>query len=84
MQFYSTNYTFFYLVGQESITLEGLQFDLTTIKAATNNFLNHNKIGKGGFGVVYKVRNSNKEAIYLSCFQLIHILIFISFLGYSL
>ncbi|XP_027364910.1 cysteine-rich receptor-like protein kinase 10 [Abrus precatorius] len=40
--------------GQESTTLEGLQFDLTIIKAATNNFLRENKIGKGGFGEVYK------------------------------
>ncbi|KAH1036032.1 hypothetical protein GYH30_055814 [Glycine max] len=38
----------------ESITLEGLQFDLTTVKVATNNFSHENKIGKGGFGVVYK------------------------------
>ncbi|RDX60615.1 Cysteine-rich receptor-like protein kinase 8, partial [Mucuna pruriens] len=42
------------LLGQESITLEGLQFDLTIIKAATNNFSHENKIGKGGFGEVYK------------------------------
>jgi len=36
--------------------LEGLQFDLTTIKAATNNFSPMQKIGKGGFGEVYKVK----------------------------
>ncbi|KAL5195001.1 Cysteine-rich receptor-like protein kinase 25 [Glycine soja] len=41
-------------VVPESITLEGLQFDLTTVKVATNNFSHENKIGKGGFGVVYK------------------------------
>ncbi|XP_014511952.1 cysteine-rich receptor-like protein kinase 25 isoform X2 [Vigna radiata var. radiata] len=40
--------------GQESVTIEGLQFDLVTIQAATNNFSNENKIGKGGFGEVYK------------------------------
>ncbi|ESW15183.1 hypothetical protein PHAVU_007G051100 [Phaseolus vulgaris] len=40
--------------GQESVTLEGLQFDLAIIEAATNNFSNENKIGKGGFGEVYK------------------------------
>ncbi|KAK7405423.1 hypothetical protein VNO78_06703 [Psophocarpus tetragonolobus] len=40
--------------GHESITLEGLQFDLLVIKAATNNFSNKNRIGKGGFGEVYK------------------------------
>ncbi|XP_058769625.1 cysteine-rich receptor-like protein kinase 25 isoform X2 [Vicia villosa] len=41
-------------VGQESTTLEGLQFDLAIIAAATNNFSHDNKIGKGGFGQVYK------------------------------
>ncbi|XP_058769624.1 cysteine-rich receptor-like protein kinase 25 isoform X1 [Vicia villosa] len=40
--------------GQESTTLEGLQFDLAIIAAATNNFSHDNKIGKGGFGQVYK------------------------------
>lgn len=40
--------------GRESTTLEGLQFDLATIATATNNFSHENKIGKGGFGEVYK------------------------------
>ncbi|XP_027338332.1 cysteine-rich receptor-like protein kinase 7 [Abrus precatorius] len=40
--------------GHESTVLEPLQFDLTTIEAATNNFSLENKIGKGGFGEVYK------------------------------
>ncbi|XP_029126491.1 putative cysteine-rich receptor-like protein kinase 20 isoform X3 [Cajanus cajan] len=40
--------------GEESTIVEGLQYDLTTIKAATNNFSHENKIGKGGFGEVYK------------------------------
>nr|KYP75093.1 Cysteine-rich receptor-like protein kinase 25 [Cajanus cajan] len=40
--------------GEESSILEGLQFDLATIKVATNNFSHENKIGKGGFGEVYK------------------------------
>ena len=43
-------------VGEESSTLEGLQFDLATIKLATDNFSNQTEIGKGGFGEVYKVR----------------------------
>ncbi|ESW24370.1 hypothetical protein PHAVU_004G124900 [Phaseolus vulgaris] len=40
--------------GYESATLEPLQFSLAVIEAATNNFSNENKIGKGGFGEVYK------------------------------
>lgn len=45
----------FHLVGLEMATLESLQFDLATIIAATNKFSDQNKIGKGGFGEVYKV-----------------------------
>ncbi|XP_020873341.1 cysteine-rich receptor-like protein kinase 17 isoform X1 [Arabidopsis lyrata subsp. lyrata] len=33
---------------------ESVQFDLKTIEAATNNFSEHNKLGAGGFGEVYK------------------------------
>uniref|UniRef100_A0A0D3C1Y3 Protein kinase domain-containing protein n=1 Tax=Brassica oleracea var. oleracea TaxID=109376 RepID=A0A0D3C1Y3_BRAOL len=33
---------------------ESVQFDLKTIEAATNNFSEHNKLGEGGFGEVYK------------------------------
>lgn len=32
-----------------------LQYDLNTIEAATDNFSDENKLGEGGFGVVYKV-----------------------------
>ncbi|KAI3829353.1 hypothetical protein L1987_03473 [Smallanthus sonchifolius] len=39
----------------EMITEESLQFELGTIEEATNNFSNENKIGEGGFGVVYKI-----------------------------
>ncbi|KAG5152970.1 hypothetical protein JHK84_029442 [Glycine max] len=34
--------------------VESLQFDLPTVEAATNRFSDENKIGQGGFGVVYK------------------------------
>ncbi|CAL5185070.1 unnamed protein product [Lathyrus oleraceus] len=40
--------------GDESATLEPLQYGLDVIEAATNNFANENFIGKGGFGEVYK------------------------------
>ncbi|KAK7364264.1 hypothetical protein VNO80_12793 [Phaseolus coccineus] len=40
--------------GHESVILEPLQYSLAVIKAATNNFSSENRIGKGGFGEVYK------------------------------
>ncbi|KAL9392669.1 hypothetical protein Peur_016589 [Populus x canadensis] len=43
-------------VGDESSAVESLQlqFDLSSIEAATNNFSPDNKLGEGGFGEVYK------------------------------
>lgn len=32
-------------------------FDLSIILTATNNFLDLNKLGEGGFGPVYKVKD---------------------------
>lgn len=46
-------------VGDELKTLESLQFKFVTIEAATNKFSKENEIGKGGFGVVYKVNYSD-------------------------
>jgi len=40
---------------EEMMDVECLQFDLTTIKAATRNFSMDSKLGEGGFGQVYKV-----------------------------
>ncbi|KAI9128151.1 hypothetical protein K1719_001144 [Acacia pycnantha] len=40
--------------GEEGSNLKSLQFSLATIEAATNKFAEENKIGKGGFGYVYK------------------------------
>ncbi|XP_056687381.1 cysteine-rich receptor-like protein kinase 17 [Spinacia oleracea] len=36
------------------VTAESLQYDLKTLQTATNNFSDHEKIGRGGFGIVYK------------------------------
>ncbi|XP_061348822.1 cysteine-rich receptor-like protein kinase 25 [Gastrolobium bilobum] len=41
-------------VGDESGTIQSLQFNLATIEAATNKFSYENKIGKRGFGEVYE------------------------------
>lgn len=64
----------FYLVGQESSTIESLQFNLATIEAATNNFSHENKIGKGGFGEVYKVRTCDNLFILWLCFSILIII----------
>ncbi|KAH1199804.1 hypothetical protein AAZX31_18G218200 [Glycine max] len=42
---------------------ESLQFNLDTIKVATNNFSDSNKLGEGGFGAVYQGRLSNGQVI---------------------
>ncbi|GMP72837.1 hypothetical protein CsSME_00030737 [Camellia sinensis var. sinensis] len=47
----------------EISTLESLQYDFETISVATNNFSNANKLGQGGFGVVYWGRLSNRQEI---------------------
>jgi hypothetical protein len=44
-----------YEVVDEVISFESLQFDFATIRVATKNFSDVNKVGQGGFGVVYKV-----------------------------
>ncbi|XP_022886512.1 putative receptor-like protein kinase At4g00960 [Olea europaea var. sylvestris] len=38
----------------ETSTIESLQYDFSTIRAATENFSDANKLGQGGFGGVYK------------------------------
>ncbi|ESQ35717.1 hypothetical protein EUTSA_v10006812mg [Eutrema salsugineum] len=38
-------------------------FELNTIAAATNNFSSRNKLGAGGFGPVYKYRDSGEEVV---------------------
>lgn len=50
-------FTFLHIVGNEISTVESLQFNFSTIQAATNNFTHENKLGEGGFGEVYKVKD---------------------------
>lgn len=38
------------------MSIESLQLDLNSVKVATANFSDANKLGQGGFGDAYKVR----------------------------
>ncbi|KAI6704426.1 hypothetical protein NL676_007388 [Syzygium grande] len=49
--------------ANELTTVESLQFDLTTMQAATNNFCLENKLGEGGFGEVFQGRLPNEQQI---------------------
>ncbi|KAL8249209.1 hypothetical protein R6Q59_006077 [Mikania micrantha] len=46
-------------------TVESLQYDFNSVKAATNNFSDENKLGRGGFGTVYKgtLEDGNQIAV---------------------
>ncbi|KAK2646883.1 hypothetical protein Ddye_022078 [Dipteronia dyeriana] len=48
---------------EEIRNLESLQFEFDTIRVATDNFSDANKLGQGGFGVVYKGMLSNGQSI---------------------
>ncbi|KAL5544684.1 hypothetical protein UlMin_008468 [Ulmus minor] len=50
-------------VADNITTTESSQFDLATIEAATNKFSDDNKLGKGGFGEVYKGTLPNGQEI---------------------
>ena len=57
------------LVGDEISMMESIQFDLRTIESATNSFSDGNKIGQGGFGSVYKVRDQYILIYKIQCEQ---------------
>ncbi|RZC86571.1 hypothetical protein C5167_029922 [Papaver somniferum] len=50
-------------VDEEIQSVESLQFNFSTISAATNTFSEANKLGEGGFGPVYKGTLSNQQHI---------------------
>ncbi|CAB79281.1 putative protein [Arabidopsis thaliana] len=51
---YTLKWYFFTSLFMVSNEAESVQFDLKTIESATSNFSERNKLGKGGFGEVYK------------------------------
>lgn len=72
--------------GHDISTSESLQYELTTIEAATNRFATENMIGKGGFGEVYKVNMLTSyyiKKIKSDVVSLNTILTAICFSGYS-
>ncbi|KAK6932401.1 Gnk2-homologous domain [Dillenia turbinata] len=46
-----------------SMRVESLQYDFETVKQATKNFCDANKLGQGGFGAVYRGRIPNGPEI---------------------
>ncbi|KAL0409309.1 UNVERIFIED_CONTAM: Cysteine-rich receptor-like protein kinase [Sesamum radiatum] len=48
---------------EEMSTTESLQYDFCKIRAATDDFSDANKLGQGGFGVVYKGKLENGKEI---------------------
>ncbi|KAI4331991.1 hypothetical protein L6164_016934 [Bauhinia variegata] len=53
----------YYESDTDIVNAESLEYDLETIKAATNNFSDENKLGHGGFGSVYKGKLDNQHQI---------------------
>ncbi|TVU02148.1 hypothetical protein EJB05_52373, partial [Eragrostis curvula] len=49
--------------NEEMGSSDSLQYDLNTLRAATDNFSEQNKLGQGGFGPVYKGKLPNGQNI---------------------
>ncbi|XP_058182085.1 cysteine-rich receptor-like protein kinase 44 isoform X3 [Rhododendron vialii] len=49
--------------GDGMSSVESLQYDFDTVSAATDNFSDVNKLGQGGFGVVYKGKLLNGQKV---------------------
>ncbi|KAL6555229.1 hypothetical protein OROGR_006487 [Orobanche gracilis] len=58
----------------EISTVESLQFNFDTIRDATNDFSESNKLGRGGFGTVYRGRLSSGQDIALQHRNLVRLL----------
>ncbi|XP_057520698.1 cysteine-rich receptor-like protein kinase 5 [Amaranthus tricolor] len=48
---------------EKIVTMESLQYEWETLKAATRNFSDDRKLGQGGFGIVYKGTLGNGQEI---------------------
>ncbi|XP_004292106.1 PREDICTED: cysteine-rich receptor-like protein kinase 10-like [Fragaria vesca subsp. vesca] len=51
------------LIEDDMRSADALQFDFGSIRDATNNFSEENKLGRGGFGAVYRGRLFNGEDV---------------------
>lgn len=65
------------LDDQDDITAESMYFDFKTLRTATGNFCQENKLGQGGFGPVYRVILLLNEKYFIILF------FFTSFLAFT-
>jgi hypothetical protein len=56
-----------YEAAGEITNVESVQFDFSTIRSSTDNFSDENKLGKGGFGEVYRVGKHYDTKIIINC-----------------